>query len=116
MIEPWRKYGGDPSSADSPFRASPDPGEIAAQPVISHPHRNASVPNPVNGSSVQLERVMDYKAAGCNIDEGVAPEACERSEAGSVRVEMGGERSGTMKHDGRTMRYEHLLAVMIVSD
>ena len=53
---------------------------------------------------------MDSTAAGSNIDEGVAQEACERSEFGSVRVSSGLGRSGTMKHDGRTMRYEHPLA------
>ena len=60
------KYGGDLSSADSPFRASPDPGEIAGEPVISFPHRNASLPNPVSGSRLSLKRVMGSNAAGSN--------------------------------------------------
>ena len=52
MIEPWRDMVATSQAQIHPFRPSPDPGEIAAEPVISFPHRDASTPNPVNGSGI----------------------------------------------------------------
>lgn len=55
LIEPWRNMVATFQAQVAPIRGSPDPGEIAGEPVISFGRRNARMPNPVNGNSISLK-------------------------------------------------------------